>query len=269
VVLALDDNGGEVILTGRGLGHGARPGHGVNRDKIVRVFKPDAGSDPDHLADALASIPPEHVHLVGTAMHAAGLQARASASPTLVVALADHISFALKRRAIGMDITYPLLSEVTHLYPEEYGQARSLLTAVNSELDDPLDDGEAIALALHLVNAGFATGDISWTYTMTGVIQQLVEVIEQTYDLRLDEKAVSIGRFVTHLRYLFVRISQHSQLAAEHSAIGAAIQQAHPSAFECAQRLAGILELRLGSALTDDEVTYLTLHVARVAQDAA
>ncbi|MFV0451801.1 MAG: CAT RNA binding domain-containing protein, partial [Propioniciclava sp.] len=28
VVLALDDNGGEVILTGRGLGHDARPGHG-------------------------------------------------------------------------------------------------------------------------------------------------------------------------------------------------------------------------------------------------
>lgn len=267
VVLAMDDAGGEIILTGRGLGHDARPGREVNHDKVVRVFVPSAGSDPDHLANSLASIPPEHVQLVGNAMSVAGLDAKASASPTLVIALADHISFALKRRAIGMEVTYPLLSEVTHLYPEEYAQARALLSVVNAQLDDPLEGGEAIALALHLVNAGFSTGDISWTYTMTGVIQQLVEVIEQTYGIELDDHRVSIGRFVTHLRYLFVRINQHHQLADEHSAIGVAIREAHPDAYECARRLAGVLELRLGASLTEDEVTYLTLHVARVTND--
>jgi beta-glucoside operon transcriptional antiterminator len=36
---------------------------------------------------------------------------------------------------------------------------------------------------------------------------------------------------------------------------------------ECALRLARLVELRLGSPLTDDEVSYLTLHVARVAQE--
>lgn len=269
VVLAVDDAGGEIILTGRGLGHDARPGREVDRTKIVRVFTPTDGADPDHLANSLASIPPEHVQLVGAAITTAGLDTKASASPTLVIALADHISFALKRRAIGMDVAYPLLSEVTHLYPEEYDQARRLLAAINERIDEPLAESETIALALHLVNAGFSTGDISWTYTMTGVIQQLVEVIEHTYGIDLDERRVSIGRFVTHLRYLFVRISQHTQLTEEHSVIGDAIRQAHPSAYACSQRLARILELRLNASLTDDEVTYLTLHVARVTTDHA
>lgn len=269
VVLAMDGAGREVILTGRGLGFQVRPGQRLDPAKIARVFVPSDGRDPDHLAQLLASIPPEHVVLVSAAVTDAGLDARASASPTLLIALADHVSFALKRAQLHLPLEYPLLGEVRNLYPAEYAQARALLDAVNARLDAPLPDAEAVALALHLVNAGFAGGDLSYTYTMTGVIQQLVEIIEQDFGVPLDVGSVSVGRFITHLRYLFVRIHQHSQLAQEHSSIGAVIREAYPRALECAQRLAAVLELRLGVPLTDDEISYLTLHVARVAADQA
>lgn len=267
VVLARDDGGDEVILTGRGLGFQARPGQVVDPEKIARRFIPDDGRDPDQVAQLLAGIPPEHVHLVGLALGDAGLDARSLASPTLVIALADHISFALRRRRMGIEIVYPLLSEIQHLYAQEYAQARSLLAAVNARLDEPLSDDEAVALALHLVNAGFSTGDLSYTYTMTGVIQQMIDVIEQAFTLDLDPGSVSVGRFITHLRYLFVRIHQHSQLDEPHSLIGAAIRDAYPDALGVATRLASILELRLGSPLTEDELSYLTLHVSRVSND--
>lgn len=267
VVLALDDAGGEVILTGRGLGYQARPGQDVAAERVARTFVPADGRDPDHLAALLAGIPPEHIALVASAMTEAGLDARAAASPTLVIALADHVSFALKRLGLAMVFDYPLLAEVQNLYPEEYRQSVALLAAVNRRVETPLPDAEAVALALHLVNAGFSTGDLSFTYTMTGVIQQLIEVIEQTYGFQLDPGSVSVGRFITHLRYLFVRIEQHRQLVQEHASIGTAIREAYPRALECADRLAAIVELRLGSALTDDEIAYLTLHVARVASD--
>lgn len=266
LVLALDEAGREVILTGRGLGFQARPGQAVDPAKVVRVFVPTDGRDPDHLAELLAGIPPEHIQLVGTALTEVGLDA-VSRNPSLVIALADHVSFALRRVAVGMDLEYPLLAEVQHLYAEEYAQARALLASINAHGDVRLPDVEAVGLALHLVNAGFATGDLSYTYKMTGIIQQMVAVIEQTYGLDLDDGSVSVGRFVTHLRYLFVRISQHRQLDEQHSAVGAAIRQAYPQAAECAVRLAALLELRLGATITDDEISYLSLHVARVASD--
>ena len=86
----------------------------------------------------------------------------------------------------------------------------------------------------------------------------------EAFDVTLDSGSVSVGRFITHLRYLFVRISQHKQLDAEPSLVGAAIRESFPEASECAVRLAGLLELRLGADLTSDEVSYLALHVARV-----
>ncbi|MCA0308330.1 MAG: PRD domain-containing protein [Actinobacteria bacterium] len=266
LVLALDDAGREVILTGRGLGFQARPGQAVDPEKVVRVFVPVDGRDPDHLAHLLSGIPPEHIQLVGQALAEVGLDA-VSRNPSLVIALADHVSFALRRVALGMDLEYPLLAEVQHLYNEEYQQALSLLHAINRAAEVPLPEVEAVGLALHLVNAGFATGDLSYTYKMTGIIQQMVAVIEQSYGLPLDSGSVSVGRFVTHLRYLFVRIHQHRQLSGEHSTIGVAIRDAYPRAAECAVRLAALLELRLGASLTDDEVSYLSLHVARVTTD--
>lgn len=265
ILLALDEAGREVILTGWGLGFAARPGQDVDQSKVARTFVPQ-GQDSDRLVELLAHVPPERVQLVGEALTAVGLDTLAD-NAALVIALADHLSFALRRVAVGMELEYPLLAEVTNLYHEEYTQARRLLEAINARTEHLLPEQEAVGLTLHLVNAGFSTGDLSYTYTMTGVIQQMVAVMEQIFGQELDPGSVSVGRFVTHMRYLFVRIHQHRQLDHKHSAVGVAIRQTYPHAMECAQRLSAILELRLGAPLTDDEVSYLALHVARVACD--
>ncbi|MFT3968732.1 MAG: PRD domain-containing protein [Micropruina sp.] len=263
LVLASDESGREVILTGRGLGFQARPGQRVDPDKVFRVFVPLDHGDSDHLAELLAGIPPEHIQLVTQAIAAAGLET-AGRNPAVVIALADHVSFAIRRVNLGMDIAYPLVAEVQHLYTDEYRQAETLLAAINERSDVQLPATEAVGLALHLVNAGFATGDLSYTYRMTGVIQQMVSVIEQAYGITLDPGSVSVGRFVTHLRYLFVRIHNHKQLDAEPTMVGQAIRETFPDAADVAVRLSGVLELRLGAALTPDEISYLALHVARV-----
>ena len=263
LVLALDDHGRDVILTGRGLGFQARPGQQVDASKVVRMFVPIDGRDPDHLAELLSNIPPEHIQLVGQALAEVGLGS-VSRNPAMIIALADHVGFALRRIALGMNITYPMLAEVKHLYAEEYARSEALLRAINARTDVQLPDLEAVGLALHLVNAGFATGDLSYTYKMTGVIQQMVRVIEEAFGVTLDSGSVSVGRFITHLRYLFVRIHQHQQLNAEPSPVGAAIRDSVPEAARCAVGVSGLLGVGLGSALTADEVSYLALHVARV-----
>ncbi|MGJ3509384.1 PRD domain-containing protein [Enemella sp. A6] len=264
LVLARDESGTEVILTGRGLGFNAKPGQIADPSRIVRTFVPSDGRDPDHLAELLAGIPPEQILLVTQAMVAAGAGENLTESATTVIALADHVNFARQRQQAGLEVTYPLQAEVSHLYPEEYDRAERILTELNSRLGDPLPDTEAVAIALHLVNAGFTTGDLSFTYQMTGVIQQLVTVIEETFGMNLETNSVGVGRLITHLRYLFVRIKQHEQLSGNGSIIGDAIRDAYPMAVDCAKRVANLIELRMGSGLSEDEVSYLTLHIANV-----
>ena len=272
VVLAKDATG-EKIITGRGIGFKARPGQPVDSSKVVRIFVPAEGRDPDYIATMLTEIPLAHMTLVTDAVTAAGLPESMTKNASLLVALADHIGFAIMRAANGQRADYPLLAEVSQLYSEEYAQAQAILSHINHALNDrriaPLPRSEAVAITLHLVNAGFATGDLSFTYTMTGVLQQLLTIIESDFGITLEPETVNVGRFITHLRYLFVRIAKHEQLKDHSSAIGQAIRDSAPEAFRCAQRISAVIELRLGSGLTEDEVSYLTLHIARIVQAAA
>lgn len=268
VVLARDEKGQEVILTGRGIGFSSSQGKPVDAALVKRVFVPADGRDPDHLAEALALISEEVLHAVVTALGEVGIEERESTRPTLAIAVADHIAGALERAARGIAIEYPLRAEVQTLYATEYAQAQCLLRAINERLTPKLDASEATALALHLVNAGFVSGDLSFTYTMTGVIQQMLAVVRERYSLGVFEASMGAARFITHVRYLFVRIQQRQQLKGQESTIGKGIRQHYPEATRTAQQLATIVELRLGQQLSEDEVSYLALHVARMTMDA-
>lgn len=271
VVLARDASGCEVVLTGRGLGFQARPGQRVDPSKVVRTFFPAGIPDQEAFAGVLADIPPEHVDLAATALERAGVDnagSRAGKSfGSLIVALADHLSFALKRHRSGVILEYPFRGEVAHLYPAEYAAAQRVLAVVNAALAEPLPEAEAVAIALHLVNASFAAADLTATQQMTELLQQVFEVVESHYDRRFDLLGVNATRFVTHLRYFFVRARADRQLDGGHDTLGPAVRTAYPDALVCANRIRSVLELRLGHPLTDDETTYLTLHVARLATE--
>ena len=132
------------------------------------------------------------------------------------------------------------------------------------QFDVELPDAEAVPITLHLVNAGFATGDLSSTYQMTGVFQQIFEVISGAYGHQIDTGGVSAARFITHLRYFFVRVKAERQLAEGNESLTNAIRDAYPDAYRCALKVQAVLELRLGQPISEDEVVYLTLHVARL-----
>ncbi|MBU5654808.1 PRD domain-containing protein [Corynebacterium aurimucosum] len=251
----------DVIVTGRGIGFQAEPGAEVDPAKVVKVFVPDSGRDPDHLAAMIAGIPGEYVQLVIDAMHSVDMSEALRSKLTLVVAIADHIHGAVSR---GKPVTYPLEAEVRHLYADDFALAQQLLTAINSGLHKPLAPDEAVAITLHLVNAGFAVGDLSGTYRMTGLIQQILAVIGSHNDTELNSEDISVARFITHLRYLFVRMAEHQQLDSDDRQVATAISARYPDAVETAQMVANLIELRLDSALTPDEVSYLTLHIARL-----
>ncbi|WP_328300221.1 PRD domain-containing protein [Streptomyces sp. NBC_00435] len=267
VVLARDEQGQEVILTGRGIGFNCRQGQRVDPELIVRVFVPADGRDPDHLAEVLSLIGEEVLRAVVIALSEVGIEGRESTRPTLAIAVADHVAGALDRAARGIVVEYPLRAEAQTLYAEEYAQAQRLLQAINARVDPQLDASEATALTLHLVNAGFTSGDLSFTYTMTGIIQQMLAVVRERYGLEVPQESMSAARFITHVRYLFVRVQQHRQLTGHESTIGKGIRQHYPEATRTAQQLATIVELRLGQQLSEDEVSYLALHVARMTME--
>ncbi|MGB3954419.1 MAG: PRD domain-containing protein [Brooklawnia sp.] len=159
---------------------------------------------------------------------------------------------------------FPLRAELAHLYPRELYWGEQIVAAVNAELDVELPPEEAIPIAMHLVNAAFNSGNLAFTYRMTGVFSQILEIIESEYGQPLDRDSVNVGRFITHLRYFFVRVHSDDQVDDDRGIFADAIRSAHPRAYGCAVKVRGLLEMRLEQPITEDETGYLALHIARL-----
>ena len=266
VVLARDACGREVVITGRGLGFQARPGQPVDESKVARTFVPDDGRSPDNFAAMLAAIAPEYVQLADRVLAPVWAERGEQPSSTTILAVADHLNFAVKRVTQDIAVDYPLRAEVAHLYPAELAWGERIVAALNAQLDVTLPAEEAVPIALHLVNAAFNTGNLSQTYQMTGVFSQIFDVIEGAFGRPLNRDSINTARFITHLRYFFVRAHAEAQLDDDRASFLGAIRDGYPDAYRCARRVREILELRLGQPVTEDETAYLTMHIARLTQ---
>jgi len=267
VVLASDDDGRKVVLTGRGLGFQARKGDRVDPAKVQQVFAPDAQHDIAQLTAFLTEIPPEHLALAAEILQLAQERLGTAFGQGMVIPLADHISFAIKRVRQHIDVEYPLRAEVAHLYPGELRVARDAVALVTARTGVELPADEAVPIALHFVNAMFATDDLSRTVRMTELFRQVFEVLDSAFDRHFDTESINAARFITHLRYFFVRVEAGQQLVENPESFTSTIRTAFPKAYLCAERVKALLELRLEKPITADEVIYLTLHVARLASE--
>ncbi|MCA0294842.1 MAG: PRD domain-containing protein [Actinobacteria bacterium] len=266
-VLALDD-GHEVVALGRGLGTARRPGEVLEPDRIEQVFVAGGDALGERLTQFLADVPLECVRAAARIADLAGERLGIRVTQSLILPVADHLQFALYRHREGSVVEYPLRWEVAQLYPDELAVGRAAVELAGPMLGIPLDPNEAVALALHVVNAQFAGPGLSKAVEMTETITQAVGVVEQTFGLPIDEGSINVARFVTHLRYLFSRVAGGKQIADPQPTLAEMIGNAHPDAMACAAKVQYLIEMRLATKLTPDETAYLALHIARLVLEA-
>lgn len=256
----------QCVAIGKGLTHGRRRGDMVDAAIIDQVFWPDVGHPVEQLATYLSDIPLDVVRVAREIAEIAQERLGLRLTQALILPIADHLHFAIQRITDNIELDYPLRWEVTQLYPAEVAVGRSGVELANQSLKAHLPVEEAIPLALHLVNAQFAVQGLSRTVRMTEKITKVLQVVSSATGLKIDPESMSAARFVTHLRYLFVRMDSGRQITDSPASLMAAIREAHPDEYSCAQRIRYLLEIG-GQRLTSDEVEYLTLHVARLVAD--
>ena len=264
-VLALDADGQEMAALGRGLGHGRRPGDTLEADRIEQVFI--AGDADERLTRFLADVPLEYVRVAGRVAELAHERLGLKVTQALILPIADHLHFAVQRQTQGMEMHYPLAWEVRQLYPDELAVGEAALALANAAFRVELPVDEAVAFAMHFVNAQFASPGMTRAMEMTQTISKAFEVIEKSFGVTIDTHSMNAARFVTHLRYLYARVASGKQIVDPHPTFADAIANAHPEASACAAKLRFQFEMNLGDKLSPDEVAYLALHVARLVWD--
>ena len=107
IVSAIEADGKEVVIMGRGLGFGMKPGKEIPEGKIEKVFRLDSQNSTDKFKELLANLPLEHIQASTEIINYAKSVLNRRLNQSIYITLTDHINFAIERFKEKMMFTNP------------------------------------------------------------------------------------------------------------------------------------------------------------------
>ena len=267
ILCVIDEKGNELIVTGRGIGFGRHRGEFVDPQCIERTYRMEEKAEQRKLRELVEKIPMEHLTLTETLIEYIKTQIPQKLNESLLITLADHISFAILRKAQGMEFSNPLKGSIMCYYPTEYHLGQYCLKIIREQLGVTLHEDEAAFIALHIVNAELNT-NMSEMYDITRLIEGTIAVVEYFYQKQFDRESLDFNRFVVHLRYFAQRLFQGKIMedaqGERDEMFRQLIMNNCKEHYKCALCIAEFIKNTYHKELSDEELTYLTIHLKRI-----
>lgn len=266
VALAVDANGSEVVVFGRGVGFPQTPYELEDTSAIQRVFRDVSSRD----AETLANISPDVLLAASDVAELAKMELGGNLNPSLPLTLADHVQFALTQlRESGSLLPNPLEPEVKTIYPREYKLGLTALGMVEARCGTRLPKTEATAIALHLVAAEGAgpeaAGGLHLVVESTKIIERATRIVEERLGIQVDRSSFAFVRFAAHFRYLVSRLEKDGPATSGNSSLFREAAIDFPDVYACARAIADYLAGEYGWTCTNEELLYLMMHINRLA----
>ena len=263
IVSAIEADGKEVVIMGRGLGFGMKPGKEIPEGKIEKVFRLDSQNSTDKFKELLANLPLEHIQASTEIINYAKSVLHRRLNQSIYITLTDHINFAIERFKEKMMFTNPLLNEIKTFYKEEYLIGEYAVALIERRIGITLPVDEAGFIALHIVNAEYNTA-MRDTIDITTLIQNVVKIVKEYFSMDLDETSLNYQRFVTHLRFLAQRIIGGEMLNSDNPEFNQLISQMYPEEYACSLKLKDYIQVTYHHDVTEEETAYLAVHIKRI-----
>ena len=267
ILCVVDKKGNELIVTGRGIGFQRHRGEFVDPALVEHTYRMEEKAEQKKLRELVEKIPIEHLALTEALIEHIKTQIPQKLNQSLLITLADHISFAIARKAQGVEFSNPLKGSIMCYYPTEYHLGQHCLKVVREQLGVALQEDEAAFIALHIVNAELNT-NMSEMYDITNLIEGALSVVEYFYQRKFDRESLDFNRFVVHLRYFAQRLFQGKMMEddqGEHDVMfRQLIMKNCKEHYKCAQCIGDYVKNTYQKTLSEEELTYLTIHLKRI-----
>ena len=258
--IALDSEGKEVVVFGKGIGFPQVPYELTDLNKIERTFY-DVDSKYYSL---LSSIPTNILRVSAEIVEYAEVELNCKLNPSLVFTLADHLNFTIERFRNGINIVSPISYDISHLYPKEYHEGKKALEMLSKKADVDLPESEAVSIAMHIINGEAGTGGLNELLKISRIIEGTTKIVEDFFQTQIDKNSYEYSRFMMHLRYLIIKLqNQNNQEVEGHSLILRTLAKETPNEYLCAVKATEYLRKTWGLQCNEEEKLYLMLHIAR------
>lgn len=266
VVMIIDDVSGlERVVMGRGIAFNKKLGDVIDETKIEKVFMLTNSDFKLKLIELVKEIPTKYFSVVEEIVNYTKKKINIEIDEIITITLVDHIHRCIKNLAGGVSLKNGLLWDIKKFYPKEFECGKKAIEIIMEQfnIDIPID--EAANIALHIVNAQINTDNFGDMYTITMIMQEIINIVKYTFRINFDEDSIDYYRFITHIKFFAKRLIENKSYEdTTDIEILDLIKSRYSNSYKCVKDIAEFIYGKYNYKLTNEEELYLTVHIERI-----
>lgn len=268
LILALNDEGMEIILMGKGIGYNKSIGAHLDKKDIEKVFILKDREVSKNMMRLVVDTESIYFEIAKTIIDYALDTYQMGLVDHIYLALTDHLAFAAHRMKNGIQFQNFYALDMKRFNPNEFDVGEYAIRVMKEKVNVDLPKDEVGNIAFHFITAQQHNPYSGKMTLINEVVADILDIVKYNFRLVYDEDSIAYSRFVTHLR-LFVQrliskqlLPQEKQESFYEQIIGTLKVE-----FECVKKIEIYLQGRFKVMLTNQEVMYLTIHIHRVLEE--
>ncbi len=249
----------ELIFLGKGVGFGKKVNQNVSEIENAKAYRFTEQQSRQESIDTIKSISPVFIEIAGGIIEEAEKQF-GNVDNNILLPLADHIAFAIKRMEQGIELKNPFAKEIKVLFEEEYNVAKKGKNLINQKIGVEINDDEVGYITLH-VHTALTRENVVQSMDVARMIQEGIQTIEKELGAMLDDATISYTRLLTHMKFMILRVINDEKL---HLDMTDYVLENFPDSFALAKQICNSFEQSIKKPFPNIEISYFAIHIERV-----
>ncbi len=252
----------EYLILGKGIGFGKHVSESIEVTDEYKVYSLQESTERGDKKELATSIDPVYLEVANEILDGAEAAFK-TIDRDVMLSLADHIEYAVKRIKNNEQFKNPLTDDIRVLFHMEYKVAEAARQILLDRMGVTISDDEIGYIALH-VHSSIMDQAVSQAMQMADAVRQCVKMVEEETGKKIDTQSLSYNRLLNHIRYMIARTLKGEVIKLD---MNDYINASAANSFQAATKICKELSKSLGRDIHDAEIGYLAMHIERVALD--
>lgn len=254
----------EVIIMYKGIGFGKKVNDSIEVPSQAKKYLMQKNYQAkDKMMKVTDYIQPEYLEVAAAIIKEATLHFD-KVNHDILVPLADHIFYAIKRMEENIMPSNPFAYDIQLLFPEEYEVGLKAKDIIKEMINKDINQDEVGFITLH-IHSAVSSNKVGESMEAARVIHESIVKLEKDLNTKIDVNSISYARLMNHIKFLIIRLNTNEKLQMD---IGEFTKTKFPFAYEQAENMCKALSNVLKKELPESEVGYLALHLERILSSA-
>lgn len=263
VVLAIyEEDKQEYLIMQKGIGFGKKTAERFEIDEEVQVYSLKNIKNKKETTSSVKEIEPIYLEVANMLLDETEKRI-GKVERSVLIPLADHIDFAVRRLKEQGEISNPLASDIKALFHMEYKIAESIVPFLEENANVAMTESEIGYIALH-IHSAIAEQNVVSSMQVARCVRECINLIEKEIQQTIPVMTLSYNRLMNHVRYMILRVEQNEEIKISmNDYMEFRFKKSYGIATYVCDEMSKILRVKLH----ENEIGYLAMHIQRCMEE--